>query len=170
MPSSRALRAANARGLFERAAFVEPVGHGQRLAMVGHRQVLEAGSTRRPRHRLEVFLAVGGIGMAVQVAAQVLARDERWQRTPLGGFDLAAVLAQFRRDPRQAERGVDVLFAGPGHYHAIGQAGQAVLVQTQAERNRAIAQRDVVALGAGEILKRGALLRGRHEPEIRLQA
>ena len=62
---------ANARRLLQRSALVEAVGHGQRLAVVGDRQVLEAGGARRSRHRLEVFLAVGGIGVAVQVATQV---------------------------------------------------------------------------------------------------
>ena len=125
--------------MLQRPALVEAVGHRQRLAVVGDRQVLESGRARRAGHGLEIVLAVGDVGVAVQVAAKILARDEGGQRLLRGGFDLAAVLPQFRRDPRQAERGVDAFLGGAGHHHAIGQPGQAVLVEAQTQGDRAVA-------------------------------
>ena len=57
----------------------------------------------------DVVLAVGFGGVHVQVAAQVGAIDQPGQRSRRGRFDLAARLAQLRRNPVEAERGVDVL-------------------------------------------------------------
>ena len=56
----------------ERARLVEAVGHRQRLAVIGDRDVLEPGRPRRQRHRLGVGAAVGRRGVHVQVAAEVL--------------------------------------------------------------------------------------------------
>ena len=50
---------ADAGGVRQRAPLVEPVGHRQRLAVVGDGDVLEAGVARRRRHRRDVVLAVG---------------------------------------------------------------------------------------------------------------
>ena len=90
--------------MLERRRFVEAAGHRQRLAVIGDRDVLEARGPRRERHRLDVVLAVGRGRMQVQVAAEVGPRDQRGQRVALGGLDLAAMLAELRRDERQAER------------------------------------------------------------------
>ena len=62
---------ADARGMGQRAGFVEPVGHRQRLAVIGDGDVLESGVARREHHRLEVVLAVRLGRVHVQVAAQV---------------------------------------------------------------------------------------------------
>ena len=55
-------------GVREGAALVEPVGHGQRLAVVGDREVFETGGARRPRHRFDPRLTVGRGRVAVEVA------------------------------------------------------------------------------------------------------
>ncbi len=47
---------------------------------------------------------------------------------------------------------------------------QAVLVQLPAAFERAIAQRDVVRLRAGEVLQRGAALVGRDDAQVGLEA
>ena len=80
------------------------------------------------------------------------------QRAALGGLDLARVLAQHRRDERQAERRVDLLLGLAGDDLAALELGERVLVQRQAARERALAQLDVVALRAGEVEQRRAEL------------
>ena len=57
-------------------------------------------------------MAVGGRGVAVQVAAQVRELHQVGQQAVAGGLDLAAVLPQLRRDPREAEVGVELLEDG----------------------------------------------------------
>ncbi len=76
---------------------------------------LETGVARRPRHGPGVGAAVGRRRVHVHVAAQVLERDQAWERARLGGLDFAAILAQFRRNVRQSERLVDALFRLAGH-------------------------------------------------------
>jgi len=52
--------------------------------------------------------------MAVKVAAQIIAGDQVRQFAAGGGFNLAPVLAQFRRNPLKAKRFVNVLLLGCG--------------------------------------------------------
>ena len=149
---------------------VEAVRHRERLAVIGNRQVLQPGLARRERHRLDVFAAVGLGGVRVNVAADVLERDEVRQRAPLGRVDLAAPLAQLGRNLRQTERVVDLRLGPPGHERPVVDAKETVLVQLEPARDRSVAQRDVVRFRSGEILHgRAAALLG-HEPEIGLDA
>ena len=99
-PFEAAVQRADARGVLERAALVEAVGHRQRLAVVGDRDVLVAEPVGGRGHRLERLAAVGLGRVHVQVAAQVGARHERGQRARSLRVELAAVLAQLRLDPR----------------------------------------------------------------------
>jgi hypothetical protein len=71
----------------------------------------------------------GAVGVVVQVAAQVGSGDEVGQLAGLGAFELAVVLPQLRRDPRQVERGVDVLLALGRHDLEVlpGDAGRRFL-------------------------------------------
>ena len=85
------------------------------------------------------------------------------------GVDLAAHLAELRRNPLEAERRVDVLLALAGEPAVVVDREQSVLVQFEAEADRAVAQRDVVALGSGEVLHGGAAAVGGDEPEIGLE-
>ena len=103
-----------------------------------------------------VGAAVGGRRVHVQVAAQVLERDQPRQRAGLGRLDLAAILAQFRRDERQAERLVDAFLGLAGHERTVVHPVEAVFVQLEAALDGAVAKRDVVALRAGEVLERRA--------------
>ena len=130
--------------MLQRARLVEAVGHGQRAAVIGDGDVLEAGVARRPRHRPGVGAAVGGRRVHVQVAAHVLEGDEPRQRAGFGGLDLAAILAQFRRDERQPERLVDALLGLAGDERAVVHAIEPVFVQLEAALDRAVAQGDVV--------------------------
>ncbi len=115
-------------------------------------------------------LAIGGGGVAVQIAAQVVALDEGGQASVPRGLELAPLLAQFRRDPRQAEGLVDARLGVAGDAGVVLDAEQAVLVQLESLAYRAIAKLDVVRLAAGEVLQRGATRGWRHQPQIGLQA
>ncbi len=75
-------------------------------------------------------------------------------------LNLAAVLAQLGRNPRQAELLVNLLFGFAGHALLVVHAQQSVFVQRQAQFQRAGAQQDVVFLAAGEILHRRAVAFG----------
>ncbi len=105
-PDADALRVdrADARRVFERAALVEPVGHGQRLCVVGDGDVLEAGGSRGRRHRAHLVLAIRRGAVHVEVAAQIAALDEARQRARLCRFDFPAHLAKLGCDPIEAER------------------------------------------------------------------
>ena len=87
----------------------KPAGVVRGLGMVGDAEILEAALARGLGHRLQRLGAVGGVGVAVQDAAQVLVGDELRQLALQRPFDLAAALAQFRLDERQAERAIDVV-------------------------------------------------------------
>ena len=95
---------------FFEALQAQPVGDRQRSAVVGQRHVLRsrgrapavAMSSRRGR-------AVGPVGVAVQVALQVVDADQARQAAVQRRFDLALVLAQLGRDPGQAERGIHLV-------------------------------------------------------------
>src|SRR5262245_11332809 len=83
-------------------------------------------------------------------------------------LDLPGVLAQLRRDPWQIYRGEDRLLGLPGH--ALLAQEHAVLVELQPARLRKLADRDVVRLGAREVVERRAeALRG-NDPQVDLQS
>ncbi len=86
-----------------------------------------------------------------------------------GGFDLAAVLAQFGRNPIEPERAVHFLFGGGGNLRAVFHARQRVLAQCVTALDRALPDGDVVGLRAGEILQRGPERGTRQEAHIHLQ-
>ncbi len=154
----------------QRAPFVEAVGHRERLAVIGDRDVLESGVARGGRHRADVILAVGFRRVHVQIAAQIGALDQARQHMKGGGIDFALHLTHFGRHPVESQRRVHIRFALAGQLHIVRDAEHAVLVQFQTEADRAIAQRDVVSLGPGEILHRGATAVGWDQSKIGLQA
>ena len=82
--------------------------------MVGDGDVLVASLARGFGHLLEGGAAIGFGGVHVQVAADVAEFDQFGKPALFGGFDFAGVLAQFGRDPRQAERLVDALLGLAG--------------------------------------------------------
>ena len=122
------------------------------------RPPLPATSARRPRPS------------CARGSRPISARNRRRQRAALGGLDLAAVLAQRRRDERQAQRRVDLLLGLAGDDLAALDLGERVLVQRQPARKRAHAQLDVVPLRAGEVQQRGAELVRRDDAQIDLRA
>ncbi len=83
-------------------------------------------------------------------------------------LDLAAVFAQLRRYVRQADRAVHRFLAVAGD--ALHAAEHAVLVDLEAELLRDAADRDVVRLGAGEIVQRCAVTFLGHHAQVDLHA
>ena len=142
----------------------------QILAVVGDRQIGEAARRGRGHHlRQGTAPVTGGVGMQVQVAAQVGQRHRRGQLAAGRGFDLAAVLAHRRRDERQVERGVDVALRRPGEPRSM-LVPQPVLVEQPAAGGGQCAQLDVVRRRAGEVERRGSELIRRHHAQVDLQA
>ena len=163
-PSSRCVDLADRARVRERARFVEPVRHRQRLAVIGDRQVVQAGGLCGARHRSRCRRGrrSPSCGCAGRPAGR-RAAPAAGSAPALGGLDLAAVLAQFRRHEREPERRVDPLLVLAGDSRVVVHAVQAVLVQLQPALDRAVAQDDVVGLRAGEVLQRRAEALARHE-------
>jgi hypothetical protein len=82
----------------------KPVGR----RVVGVREVLVAAGERGLRHLLDRVAPVGGDRVRVHVALRSPPRSGAGSRRR-GRLELAAVLAQLGRDPRQAEALVDLL-------------------------------------------------------------
>ena len=153
----------------ERARLVEAVRHRERLAVVGDREVAQAGRLRGARHRLDVVAAVGRGGVAVQVPLEIGELHQAGQRAR----SAASISPRFSRSSGGTKRGrarrrCRLRLAGDAR--VVVDAVQPVLVQLQAALDRAVAQDDVVGLGAGEVLQRGAEALARHEPQVRLEA
>ena len=123
MPSSRSLTARIARACARARAFVEAVGHRQRLAVIGDGDVAVARGARRAGHRLDVGAPVGRGRVHVEIAAQVGSRvTQARQRALFGRLDLAAVLAQLRRDRAPGRARVDPVLVRAGHRDVVVRA------------------------------------------------
>ena len=128
----------------EGARVVHAVGHGEILGVVGDGDVFEAAGDGGFGHLADGVAAVGLGGVHVQIAADIAADDELRQRVLGGGFELAAVLAQFGRDVVEVERVVDFLLGGGGDDDVVFEAQQGVLAEREAALDGALAQGDVV--------------------------
>ena len=138
--------------------------------MIGDRNVLVAVRFGRPRHLVDRVRAVAPPGVHLQIPADVFQLNEGGQPSPLGQLDLALILADLRRDPRQPDRGVDLLFGPAGDAAVVLDGEHAILIDLQALLHRFLPQLDVVILAAGKILQRGAEGFGLHHPHVRLDA
>ena len=143
--SALAVDVADLAGEVHHALFVEAVGHGEGLGVVGDGDVLVAQGARGLGHFEQGGAAVGLGGVHVEVAAQVAKLDELGQAAFGGGFDFARILAQLGRNPGQAERFVDAGFGFASHF-------------------------EIVVFAAREILHGGAETAGRERTNIHLQA
>ncbi len=97
------VRIANGGGVFEEAIGVEAVGLDLALGVVRDREERVAERLCGLGHLDDAGGAVAGGGVRVQVALHVARLNERRQLVFLGDVDLAAIFAQLRGDPRQAE-------------------------------------------------------------------
>ena len=82
----------------EGAFFVEAVGDGDGFGMVGEGDVFVAERARGCGHFFDGIFAVGGGGVHLQIAANVVERDELREALLFGGFDFAGVFAQLGLD------------------------------------------------------------------------
>ena len=103
--------------LFER----KPARIVRRLGVVRDTEVVEAAFAGRFRHFIESLGAVGGVGVTVQNAAQVVVSEELRKIVLQCSFDLPTTLAQLRFDKGHTEGAVDVLLLGAFHAAALVQ-------------------------------------------------
>ncbi len=94
------------------AGVVEAVGHGQVFAVVGDGDVGEAAGEGGFGHLTDGVAAVGGVGVHVEVAADVGQGDELGEGVGGGGFELASVFAEFGWDVVEVQGVVDGFFSG----------------------------------------------------------
>ena len=137
-----------------------------RRGVVGDRGVAIAPAQRLLGQLLDGEIAVAGVGVAMEIAADVAQLDQLGQLALFGGLDLAAVLAQLGRDPRHAEALVDLLLGGAAGGHAGGVVEDPVLGDVQPAPDGRLAQRHVVLLGAREVLQDVAELVGLDDPQV----
>ena len=96
--------------------------------------------------------------------------DQLRQRALQRRLELAAPLAQLRRDPRQPEPLVDLLLGRAAQRLAGLVVEDPVLGDVQPAPHRRLAQLHVVRLGAGEVLQDVAELVGRDDAQVDLHA
>ncbi len=147
---------------------VQAAGHGGALRVVGDGEVVVAPLLGGQRHFPDREFAVGGGGVGVKVALDPRQGDELGERALGGGLDLALVLAQLGRDPRQAELVVDLLLGAAGD--PLVPLEETIFVELPTAFHGPFTQADIVGLGAGEVVERGAIARPRHHPQIDLRA
>ena len=124
--------------------------------VVGDRQVGVAALAAGLGHLLERVAAVGERGVGVQVAADVVERDQLRQLALARRLQLAAALAQLRLDVGVAEALVDLSSVSQSSTSPLSTS---VIPCSETERPRATASSrscDVVGLGAGEVLEQVA--------------
>jgi hypothetical protein len=112
------------------------VAEAVRGRVVRDRQVLVAALERGTGHLLDGVASVGGSGVAVQVAADVLEANQPGQRTFPSGAQLATVLAQLRLDVLHPEHAVDLLLGRALVGDGGGVVGHPVLGDVKAASNR----------------------------------
>ena len=105
----------NLMGERDGALFIQAVGHGQRLGMIGDGDIFVAARAAGFGHFFQRRAAVGLGGVHVQVAANVRLAPPVSEASLGRRFHLAPVFAQFRRNPGKAERGVNFFFGRAGH-------------------------------------------------------
>ena len=85
----------------------EATGVRRRLGVIGDAEIGPTPLLRRLSQSCDGGLSIGITRVAMEDAAQVAQFDELGQFTRRGGRDLAAVLAQLQRNPRQAGGAVE---------------------------------------------------------------
>src|SRR2546430_2241051 len=99
--------------LLAQALRIEPERHRHALGVVGDGDVLVPERPRGIGHLGDRPATVGRLGVHLQVAAHVAQLDELGEPMLARQRDLAARLAQLRRDPIEAQRVVDLRFGLP---------------------------------------------------------
>jgi len=136
--------------------------------VIGDGQVLQPKRLGRQCHVAQAVVAVAGLGVRMQVAIEVGQFHELGQSSGVRRLDLAAVFAQLRRYVRQADSAIYRFLAVTGD--ALRAAEHAVLVDLQTELLRDAADRDVVRLGAGEVVQCRTITFLRHHAQVDLHS
>src|ERR671910_167 len=135
--------------------------------MIRHRDVGVAERFCRLGHLLQCVLAVvRPRRVHVEVAAQVSQLDELGQGAVPGCSQLAGALAELRRDPRVAQLLVEVLLGSRGQHLAGLDVLDPVLRDREASLDGVLAEIDVVALRAREMLEQVSVRVGRDDAEV----
>ncbi len=106
----------------------------------------------------------------MHVAADVGWLNQHRQRVSGCGFDLAKILAQFGRDEVELQLGVNFFFGRARDRLLVFERSESIFVKREAHLKRALPQRYVVRLGAGEILHGRSEGLGRQQAHIDLHA
>src|SRR5664279_4102624 len=161
----------------------EAAGNRQTDGVVGQHEVGVAAVSGGLRHLLDGVDAVRPVGVAVAIAPQIGPRHEHRQRPRVTGLYLAAILAQFRLDERQAQETIGLPLGREGpEFRAVArrilarrilavvaQAQVSLLGQTPAAVASDPPQPDVVFLRPCEMDQVSAHLAGRHDHQIHLR-
>ena len=136
--------------LLSQLRLVEPAGHGDAFRVIGNGDVFQPTLLGGFGHGLDSGPTVGPGAVHVQIAADVGRFDQPGQLSGVGPVELAACFPQFRRDPRQLQRGVDVFLRMSGD--RLFAAKDAVFVDLQPSILGPATDHDIVGLRAGEVL------------------
>ena len=142
------------------------VAEAMRRRVVGDREVLVAAFAGGLAHLGDRRPAVGSLGVAVQVAADVAQLHQRRERAGDRRLDLTAVLAQLRLDVGEAQTRVELLLARAQRRLAGGVVEHSVLGDVQSPPHRPLAQRRIVGGRAGQVLEQVAELLGGHGAQL----
>src|ERR671910_19869 len=135
--------------------------------MIRHRDVGVAERFCRLGHLLQCVLAVvRPRRVHVEIPAQVSQLDELGQGAVPGCSQLAGALAELRRDPRVAQLLVEVLLGSRGQHLAGLDVLDPVLRDREASLDGVLAEIDVVALRAREMLEQVSVRVGRDDAEV----
>jgi hypothetical protein len=134
----------------------EAVRDGRGLRVVRHDDVLVAPRLRRRHELVERVPTIRPVGVRVQIAAQIGRGHEARETASTDRFHLAVVLAQLGREPRQADRRVDVFLGRAGDPRSRRLVEHAVLAEPQPLAHRELAHAHVVILAPSEVLQRCA--------------
>ena len=104
--------------------------------VIGDRHVFVPQRAAGVHHRVDRIAAVAVDRMHVEIAANVVRRDEDRQLASSRDGDLVVALPDFRRDPRQTQRRVDVGLCRRGPRRAIGCRVQSAARQSPSDRLR----------------------------------
>src|SRR6202011_4308546 len=83
------------------------------LAVIGDRQIRVAALRRSAGHLGDGARTVGEPCVGVQVALEIPNLDQPWQLAASRELDFARAFPQLGRNPRQADRGIDLLLGAP---------------------------------------------------------
>ncbi len=87
-----------------------------------------------------------------------------------GGLDLAKIFAHFGRHPVHLEGGVNLFFGCGGDGGLVVEAGESPFAQCVTHFQGALAERNVVGLGAGKVLERRTVALGGQQADVNLEA